>query len=509
MTSNNHHTDDQQLLQFLLISGFTKQMMYVCLISLVAVAFTLFETSFSNKYSHYSSVAAARRGIKPNADRGEINYSVSLGDAKYKILTSETKRYRPEDAHSRLGTSPNNNMKHHYSRVVCLVNEQCGALNDFHQTQLRPSWDSVLDISAKTRLSSSSSDVRDGDVNLCELSDPSYQNKTSAPSTCNIIHELDFDLNRMKYLAKGAFKMAWDLALPSEEGREEHYVMKTVVYSKIKASSSELKRNTRDALIMEKAGRALNSYESNVLPMYQYCAITALVPFASKSTLDEHIKSGKLLNAKEMYHLALQAARGLYQMQSYKDGKPTYAHADIKPPQFLLFDPPKDNEEDLPLLQLNDFNRGEILKRSVKNKEPCAFQKCGVHHKGSTYRSPEEYMDCADQSAAIDVFSLGNVFFFMLANGLKPYFQHSYDHAVRDILQGILPELPDDNDYLRYLHFSDEQIDFVIKRSNHPLFVALQDVMKKCWSFDPEDRPTSLEVVQMLEARLQKINQEA
>jgi serine/threonine protein kinase len=117
-------------------------------------------------------------------------------------------------------------------------------------------------------------------------------------------------------------------------------------------------------------------------------------------------------------------------------------------------------------------------------------------------------MECANQSAAIDVFSLGGVFYFLLSNGLHPYFQSSYDNAVRDILQGKLPKLPDDADYRRYLNFSDKQIDFVIMRSKHPLFVALQDVMKKCWSFDPEYRPTSLEVVQMLEARLQKISQE-
>ena len=72
------------------------------------------------------------------------------------------------------------------------------------------------------------------------------------------------------YLAKGAIKMAWDVAFQDDDqGTEEHYVIKT---NKIKASSSELDKNTRDALIMERAGRAPNSYESNVLTMYQYCA---------------------------------------------------------------------------------------------------------------------------------------------------------------------------------------------------------------------------------------------
>ena len=393
--------------------------------------------------------------------------------------------------------------------------EECRAFDDLNPTHLLPSWvmPSLNNTTSNTRLpslsSSTSSDVKDEDGNVCELSDPSYQAKTSAPSTCNTIHELGFSLWKMKFLSKGSSKMAWDVSLRmiDQGSKKEHFVMKTAVYSKIKASTTELDKNTRDALVMERAGRAPTSYESNVLAMYQYCAITNVVPFAAKQPLDKYIKSKKRVGASEMYHLALQAARGLYQMQAYKDGKATYAHADIKPQQFLLFDPPQDNQDnnEVPLLQLNDFNMGRYIKHSVtKNKKPCAFQMCGIHHKSSTYRSPEEYMDCADQSAAIDVFSLGSVFFFLLSNGLKPYYQTPYKKAVKNILDGVLPELPDRNDFKKRFNVSDELINFMVKRIEHPLFVALQDVMNRCMSLDPEDRPTSLEVVQMLEARLQK-----
>ena len=468
MTSPYHHSDGEMLL----MSGFKKQMLYISLISLFVVACLFGEIiSFYGEFSHYSSVTAVQRGIKPK-----------------KVIVNSVSKQR-------------------HSRVMCLDSEECSAQNSNLQQPLRPPREPTVDItSSKTRLSTSSSDVRDKDGNLCELSDPSYQTKTSAPSTCNVIHELGFDLARFRYLAKGAFKMAWDMEYFDEDGNEKHYVMKTAVLGKIKSSAKQLGDNTRDALIMERAGRAPNSHEANVLPMYQYCAITALVPFASRQPLDKYLKSGKIISAREMYHLAVQAARGLYQMQAYKDGMVTYAHADVKPPQFLVFDPPQDSEEDFPLLQLNDFNRGRYIKRSVNNKEPCAFQMCGVHHKGSTYRSPEEYKDCADQSAAIDVFSLGSVFFFLLSNGLKPYFQSSYDHAVKDILHGRLPELPDSSDYKEYLYYSNDKADFAIERSKHPLFIALQDVMKQCWSFKPEDRPTSLEVVQMLEENLLKLS---
>ena len=87
---------------------------------------------------------------------------------------------------------------------------------------------------------------------------------------------------------------------------------------------------------------------------------------------------------------------------------------------------------------------------------------------------------------------------------MKPYYQTPYKKAVKNIFDGVLPELPDRNDFKKRFNVSDELINFMVKRIEHPLFVALQDVMNRCMSLDPEDRPTSLEVVQMLEARLQK-----
>ena len=105
-------------------------------------------------------------------------------------------------------------------------------------------------------------------------------------------------------------------------------------------------------------------------------------------------KKGDLMSAEEQYMLAMQAARGLYQMQLYSNGKATVVHVDVKPPQFLLFDRPESNnakeENKFPVLQINDFNRGQFSTRSVKDYETCPFQMCNVHHKGSLYRSPEE-----------------------------------------------------------------------------------------------------------------------
>lgn len=465
MTSSSRQYDEDPLLL-----SFKKQT-YVAMISFVAVLTTYgifgLGVSSTTTINTYTNVA----------ERVEKNYNVS------------TERRQ-------------------HSRVVCLSGEVC-----FHGAELLLDEYEVFDMESNedtVSSSVSSSDVKEG----CELSDPSYQTKSSAPSTCNCVHELDFNLPTLKYLAKGNYKIAWDVVLNNEEnGDEEHYVMKTVVYSKVKSSSREVNRNTRDALIMERAGRAPNSHENNVLPMYQYCSLTTIVPFATNLPLDKYIKMRTHLSAEDMYHLALQASRGLYQMHAYKDGKATYVHADIKPTQFLLFDPPPSDSEaedgdGLPVLQINDFNRGTYVTRSSDNEE-CAFQWCGIKHKGSTYRSPEEYVDCGDQTSAIDVFSLGGVFFYILSNGLKPYFHTSFSNAVKNILQGEIPELPDHDDYKHYLHFNDEEIDFVTKRAKHPLLVVLQDVMKRCWSFNPSERPTSLEVVQMLLSSAESVGEEA
>lgn len=352
----------------------------------------------------------------------------------------------------------------------------------------------------------------------CQLSDPSYQDKISAPSTCNNVHEFEFSLSTFNFLGNGASKTAWsNNALTNDYGGKEHYVMKTAVYGTLSKGSfeTEWRRNQRDAIIMERAGRVPSSYESNVLPLYQFCAVTNVVPRATNE-LGRYVRNmGEYMNAKEVYHLAIQAARALYQVQAYKDGKATFVHADVKPSQFLLFEPPTPTRQSLggsklPLLQINDFNRGEYVKvKQSMNKNnstvSCPLQEgCNKPDmKATFYRSPEEYKKCTDRSAASDVHSLGNILYYILSNGLRPFYQFNRETnsiAINDyILKGKFPKLPTPLDYKHYKNFTDEQIDFVTRRQEHPLLVVVRDVMKGCWSFDAKDRPTSLEVVQMLE----------
>jgi len=368
------------------------------------------------------------------------------------------------------------------------------------------------------------------ETDKCKYPDPSFQSTPFAPSTCNDVHSLGLDFSsfsgenfryhRVNYITSGGFRSVWSIRLGAgEEEYQNTFIIKTNRMSR-SFHARYLDQQRRDGLISEKIGRSPNSTTAssghtlanlpekmwnNVLPMYQLCAFTNVVPYATAGPLDDYIEEyssddkGKILSATDVLQLALQAARGLYQMHLYVDGKPSFTHSDVKPAQFLAYHIPN-QKNSLPLLQLSDFNRGGFLTRSIDTNSTCQFRMCNVKHKGSLYRSPEEYRDCADQDEKIDVFSLGGVFFFLLSDGMKPYYDSSsYESAVKKILKGKLPHLPKLEEY------ENEVAEQVRERSHHPAYRALKEVMLKCWAYEPRNRPSSLEVVRLLEQELRKV----
>ncbi|KAL7464626.1 hypothetical protein ACHAXS_004975 [Conticribra weissflogii] len=364
----------------------------------------------------------------------------------------------------------------------------------------------------------------------CKYPDPSFQLSSFAPSTCNDVHSLGLDFSSFSgenfrnhvvdYITSGGFRSVWSMKFwVGEEDGLNTFIVKTNRMSH-NFHARYLDQQRRDGLISEKVGRSPyttiatsgrtladlpENMWNNVLPMYQLCAFTNVVPYATAGPLDDYIEEyssngeGKILSAIDILQLALQAARGLYQMHLYVDGKPSFTHSDVKPAQFLAYHVPN-QKSSLPVLQISDFNRGSFLTRSIDTNNTCPFRMCDVKHKGSLYRSPEEYMDCADQDEKIDVFSLGGVFFFLLSDGKKPYHDSSsYEKAVKKVLKGKLPHLPKLNEYER------EVADQVRERAYHPAYRALQKVMLKCWAYEPQHRPSSLEVVRILEQELRKM----
>ncbi|KAL7546477.1 hypothetical protein ACHAWF_009813 [Thalassiosira exigua] len=388
----------------------------------------------------------------------------------------------------------------------------------------------------------------------CKLSDPSYQTKLAAPSTCNDVHALGYRFgptkrspiagvknvyssrHSIKYLTSGGYRDAWTATMldGGYVPEEKRVILKTNKLSR-SFSLKYLDQNRRDVLIMERAGRyplfdgsgerlhgnatqqtrqqqlrkrsrrRLQSTKSrsHVLPVYQYCAFSMILPFADAGDLETYMKRrSDFLTAEEIYALALQAARGIRDMQVFKEGKATHVHADVKPAQFLLYESP--HEGDVPLMLVDDFNRGKFLTRSVETDETCSFRMCGIRHNGNPFRGPEEYMECGDasydigpdQSDRIDVYALGGILYYLLADGDKPWYYVPYDKAMEAIMNGKRSRLPRPEEYERE---KEGGAKFVAERARNPLYRAVKRAMEACWAYKPEERPDAAAVVRMLE----------
>ncbi|KAL9184036.1 hypothetical protein ACHAXT_002122 [Thalassiosira profunda] len=353
-----------------------------------------------------------------------------------------------------------------------------------------------------------------GESETCKYAQhPTCDAKAVAPSTCNEIHAIGFDRymfsksprTKVKYIVMGGAKCIWKVT--TWNGKEEEtFILKSHKDSRF------LKRqfweaNQRDALIAGGAGNAqlsqaigsldgssIGSDWNHILPMYQYCGLANMVPFAD-GTLTEYVSNyeeehRQRLSPSDAFNLALQAARGLHQAQLYWEGMPTFVHADMNPSQFLVFGPNTvdgdKTESRLPILQINDFNQGRFLTRN-ETGHVCPYKTCSKNLRGNRYHHPERFIGCVDENDRVDVYSLGSVFFFLLSGGKDPFFDsRSY---FRPIKAGELPSFPGGLDL------------------TDPAYVELRSVMSKCMSFKPEDRPSSLEVVRMLEEAEKKWGQ--
>lgn len=362
-----------------------------------------------------------------------------------------------------------------------------------------------------------------GETDTCKYPDPSYQPTSTAPPTCNDIHSLGFDpgmfenqhikshRGSVKYITMGGAKCVWKATTQFENDVEESFIFKSHKDSRF-LQRRFWDQNVVDALISGGAGNAqlvrkiesqnvdgISSTDSNwnhILPTYHYCALSNIVPLA-EGTLVEYMNNGekdrkrRRMKPVDTLRMALQVARGLYQAQLYYDGKPTFVHADVNPSQFLVFVPnsdANDNEAEqskLPILQINDFNQGRFLTRSVENNEICPFKTCTKNLRGNRWHTPERFLECMEQDHRIDTFSLGSVFFFLLTNGFEPYYNSR--NYMKPIKEGELPHIP-------------YRLDL-----DHPAYDALKEVMEKCMAFKLLDRPSSLEVVHMLEEKLKKL----
>lgn len=340
-----------------------------------------------------------------------------------------------------------------------------------------------------------------------------WQSKKSAMSNCNVLHEVAMDIRnegyddnnygnkkknehirqRIEHIDSGGFKDVWKVF--NADDTLAGYVLKTTLYSR-KFRERELNKHRKDALVMDEA-----TSSPYVINMYGYCAYSSIVE-AAEGTMGSWLhKHKKSISSKDRLTLAMMVAKGVYEMHLYHNDLPTIAHADIKSSQFLQIRTGttpnhkhgnKGNDDDDMItisnnivFKVNDFNRARFLTSTTptkkdENRTICPFY-IDTTHKGSTSRSPEEYITGGAQTDKIDVYSMGAIFYHILT-GNVPYSEiDNFDDAVEQIKSGVRPKLSSS-----------------ISNSTDSNINAIVTVMDKCLQYHSYDRPTSLEVMNEL-----------
>lgn len=301
--------------------------------------------------------------------------------------------------------------------------------------------------------------------------------RTIPNPTCNTLHEVGFHITveenpikyRLEYLDEGGFKQVWLPLL--ENGDPAEFVLKITIFDDNDFSEDDLMGDQQDGLVMER-----NTASNHVLSMYSYCNYSNLVERATGTVSRWIKKKSKTAKPIELLRVANMVAQGVKDMHMYEPDSegnllPTMASADIKASQFLETSPG--------IFKVNDFNRARFLT-SKKPNTICPFYMPGIKHNGSTMRAPEEYLDNGAQSDKIDVFSLGSLLYHILV-GHEPFKKLKFKDAIRNIVKGIQPELPDVTD---------------------PSLAVIKKAIEMCRQQDAKDRPWSRDVAEFLQKAL-------
>jgi serine/threonine protein kinase len=328
--------------------------------------------------------------------------------------------------------------------------------------------------------------------------------------TCNLIHEVDLnlflekegegELEYLRLLADGYFRTVFAF-INNGSGRVLK-MLRLADYLEFKPKRYENHR--QDAVINEVTGSS-----PYIVNIYGYCANSGLYDLSNGGDLKRNIKwltrRRRRLPGEELLKIAHRIAASVADLHHTDAlGRPSIAHTDIKPNQWIMIDGE---------YQLNDFNRAKLLtwsrKKNLTNpfyfdvnngivslcnvlKRFCCFESA-VHSSvlfgRPQWRSPEEH-NFKSETEKIDIWSMGAVLYFVLT-GKYPYSAYSSEDTEKFIKQRRPPRIP---------RYKRESKDFVDR--------AVVKAINMCMKGKPQDRATAREVANYLEWALRNAPQE-
>ena len=151
--------------------------------------------------------------------------------------------------------------------------------------------------------------------------------------------------------------------------------------------------------------------------------------------------------------------------------------ADITPSQFIYVNG---------RWKLNDFNRCRFMRIYKDSNEPCGFY---VGANPGKFRAPEEYR-FDEEDEMIDVYSMGNIFYTLLA-GDMPFEGQKESKAQKKVMDGIRPKIPEE-----------------VMESDDIAIQALISATKKAWKHEPRNRPSAASIAEELKEVMARIKED-
>jgi len=313
--------------------------------------------------------------------------------------------------------------------------------------------------------------------------------------TCNKMHEEDLPSLVIKdwstHLGRGAYRDAF--FIPASFFLDKSGNVTGAVFKSMSLQNKDYDYDLRsyiemsriDALVMD-----LLSASPRILNIYSYCgqgSITEFLPMDVEEVILKHeYDDGKFLPGEEdepttrnnltvveKLQFALDFARPLAEMHGLKGG--AFLHVDVKPDQYR-----RGHDG---IVKLIDFNRAEPLLYDEETGKHCRQNEGEAY---TTYRAPEEIKEGGvPQDDKTDVFNYASVIYTVLT-GLWIHSGFDLPQVRKDLLAGIKP-------------FYDKR--WAYKSLGE---AALLRVIDEGWNFDPEERPTMFEIIDILEEALAK-----
>lgn len=307
-----------------------------------------------------------------------------------------------------------------------------------------------------------------------------YEWQLESHPTCNSVHEVNIFDEELTIIGKGSYRDVWSwqhfFVVPRRSEIDiEQVVLKTLRYNH-DFTPLNTERHRIDAVSLDR----LASSEF-IIDIYASCVTSGLFEYGDSGTLDDVDYEFKILSNDKKLHAAYQVSHAIADVHSIENEYiPAIIHGDIKPKNFVNVDG---------RYKLNSFNDARFVRKDVMNDRSCEIDLWSLDL--NEWKSPEEFREdtiLEENYEKSDVYSMGNVFHYLLTSERPFEYEGGWD------------------DSIDLIHTKSELYNTIKLHSIDPVEQALVYAIDLCQVFDPKKRSSAIDIVEYFDVILETIN---